>query len=95
MNVMTKKELTDEEIRAEMDEIDRLELQGGCSAASSGASRKAKKASEGQKKIKTVPPAVVAEDEDVLGEGETLKEWDERMAKKYPKRSYDDLTEEE
>jgi hypothetical protein len=37
----------------------------------------------------------VAEDEDVLGEGETLKEWDERMAKKYPKRSYDDLTEEE
>ncbi|BBD57179.1 hypothetical protein [Planktothrix agardhii] len=56
---------------------------------------KAKKASEGQKKIKTVPPAVVSEDEDALKEGETLKEFDDRMAKKYPKRSYDDLTEEE
>jgi hypothetical protein len=57
---------------------------------------KAKKASEGQKKIKTVPPAVVSEEEDdVLKEGETLKEFDERMAKEYPKRSYDDLTEEE
>ncbi|CAD5984785.1 hypothetical protein [Planktothrix agardhii] len=56
---------------------------------------KAKKASEGQKKIKTVPPAVVSEDEDALKEGETLKEFDDRMAKKYPKRSYDDLTEDE
>ena len=56
---------------------------------------KAKKASEGQKKIKTVPPDVVSEDEDALKEGETLKEFDDRMAKKYPKRSYDDLTEEE
>jgi hypothetical protein len=49
---------------------------------------KAKKASEGQKKIKTVPPAVVSEDEDALKEGETLKEFDDRMAK-------NDLTEEE
>jgi hypothetical protein len=57
---------------------------------------KAKKtAVEGQKKIKTVPPAIVSEDEDALGEGETLKEFDDRMAKKYPKRSYDDLTKEE
>ena len=55
---------------------------------------KAKKAVE-QKKIKTVPPAVVDEDEDVLGEGETLQEFDKRMEKKYPKRSYDDLTEDE
>ena len=47
---MTKKELTDEEIRAEMDEIDRLELQGGCSAASSGASRKAKKLQKDRRK---------------------------------------------
>lgn len=56
---------------------------------------KAKKTVEGQKKIKTVPPAVVAEDEDTLGEGETLQEFDKRMEKKYPKRSYDDLTEDE
>ena len=55
---------------------------------------KDKKAVE-QKKIKTVPPAVVDEDEDTLGEGETLQEFDKRMEKKYPKRSYDDLTEEE
>lgn len=53
------------------------------------------KAKVEQKRIKTVPPAVVAEDEDALGEGETLQEFDKRMEKKYPKKSYDDLTEDE
>ena len=48
-----------------------------------------------QKKIKTVPPAVVTEDEDDLKEGESLKDFDDRMAKKYPKKSYEDLTEDE
>lgn len=59
---------------------------------------KAKKAVE-QQKIKTVPPVVdVTEDEDndaFMKEGESREEYNERMEKKYPKRSYADLTEEE
>lgn len=55
---MANKTQADDEILAEMDKIDELELQGGCAAASPEAVKKV----AGRAKQKKVDPALLAED---------------------------------
>ena len=59
---MANKPQTDEEILAEMDKIDELELQGGCAAAPPEAVKKIASRSSNQSKQKKVDPSLLTKD---------------------------------